>query len=98
MDGPNPIPEAISHRQLTALLQSAVPEQAAPKVDADGDQKRELDALLHRYGSISQRLLQALQQGDSTMALGRSPRQLMVIGALQVHVQMALQALAASQG
>ena len=65
--------------------------------DADEERNDELEELLRSYGQVSQRLLQALQQRNGALARGRSPRQLMAIGALQAHVTMALQALSASQ-
>ncbi len=98
MEATNPVPEALSHRQLMALLQTAVPEAASPVADAEADGARPLEAVLRGYGEASQRLLEALeQQGERGLAQGRSPRQLMAIGALRAHVQLALQALAASQ-
>ncbi|CAK6695448.1 hypothetical protein I1E95_01545 [Synechococcus sp. CBW1107] len=97
MDANHPVPQAISHRQLITLLQSAAPD--APIIEGDADEERndELEELLRSYGQVSQRLLQALQQRNGALARGRSPRQLMAIGALQAHVTMALQALSASQ-
>jgi hypothetical protein len=97
MDATNPVPESISHRQLTTLLQTAAPDAAIAEADHEADRSQEFEALLRAYGQVSHRLLQELQKGDESIAEGRSPRQLMAIGALQAHVHMALQALAASQ-
>jgi hypothetical protein len=97
MDATNPVPQAISHRQLITLLQTAVPDASMVEGGAEEDRSDELEELLRSYGQVSQRLLQALQQRNGALAMGRSPRQLMAIGALQAHVTMALQALTASQ-
>ncbi len=97
MDATNPDPQAISHRQLITLLQTAVPDASMVGGSAEEDRSDELEGLLRSYGQVSQRLLQALQQRDGALAKGRTPRQLMAIGALQAHVTMALQALTASQ-
>jgi hypothetical protein len=97
MDATNPVPESISHRQLMTLLQTAVPDAVKVEAEAQGGRGQEFEALLRAYGQVSHRLLQELQKGDGSLAEGRSPRQLMAIGALQAHVHMALQALAASQ-
>lgn len=97
MDATNPVPQAISHRQLITLLQTAAPDASMVEGGAEEDRSDELEELLRSYGQVSKRLLQALQQRNGPLGKGRSPRQLMAIGALQAHVTMALQALTASQ-
>ncbi|MCP9820098.1 hypothetical protein KBZ18_11430 [Synechococcus sp. Cruz-9H2] len=97
MDANNSVPQAISHRQLITLLQTATPDTPMVESGAEADRSDELEGLLRSYGQVSQRLLQALQQKNGALAKGRNPRQLMAIGALQAHVTMALQALTASQ-
>jgi hypothetical protein len=101
MDPVQPIPEAISHRQLVQLLQSAVADPAIAGSDdgapAGAVRQRELEALLQAYGQLSVRLLKAFESAGDELGRGRTPRQLMAMGALRAHAQMALQALAASQ-
>lgn len=87
------VPEAISHRQLAELLRGAAAEAAA---QAQGPEA-ELDALLQAYGQVSMQLLKAIEAAGDDLKTGRSPRQLMAMGALRAHAQMALQALAASR-
>ncbi|MEO1003034.1 MAG: hypothetical protein AAFX65_07980 [Cyanobacteria bacterium J06638_7] len=101
MESPKPIPEAISHRQLAQLLRTAATEAARAEV-IDGhepgvDHSSEAEALLQAYGQLSVRLLKAFEGSGEVMAQGRTPRQLMAMGALRAHAQMALQALAASR-
>jgi hypothetical protein len=91
MDPTQPIPEAISHRQLAHLLRSAAAEPAAA-----AEHGGELDALLQAYGQLSVQLLKAFEGAGDELARGRSPRQVMAMGALRAHAHMALQALAAS--
>lgn len=97
MDANNSVPQAISHRQLITLMQTAAPDAPIVEGGAEKERNEELEGLLRSYGQVSQRLLQALQQNDGALARGRNPRQLMAMGALQAHVSMALQALSASQ-
>jgi hypothetical protein len=101
MDPIQPIPEAISHRQLAHLLRSAAAEPAAsaePNGEIDGGApNRELAALLQAYGQLSVHLLRALEGAGDELGRGRTPRQVMAMGALRAHAHMALQALAASQ-
>ncbi len=97
MEPIQPIPDAISHRQLAQLLDSAAVESGTPEVndgrEAGADRQRELEALLQAYGRLSVQLLKALEGNTQELARGRSPRQLMAMGALRAHAQMALQAL-----
>jgi hypothetical protein len=100
MDPTQPVPEAISHRQLAHLLQSAVaePQAAGPaEPEAGAERSRELEALLQAYGQLSVRLLRSFEAAGDDLGRGRTPRQMMAMGALRAHAQMALQALAASQ-
>ncbi|MGB5134018.1 MAG: hypothetical protein WBN89_02465 [Prochlorococcaceae cyanobacterium] len=101
MDPIQPIPEAISHRQLTHLLQSAMADPAAAGVSggdgAAAGSSPELEALLQAYGQVSVELLKAFEGAGGDLARGRNPRQLMAMGALRAHAHMALQALAASR-
>jgi hypothetical protein len=101
MDPTQPVPEAISHRQLAQLLRSAAVEPtvaAEPGGDlAGGERHRELDALLQAYGQLSVQLLRAFEGAGDDLGRGRTPRQVMAMGALRAHAHMALQALAASQ-
>jgi hypothetical protein len=97
MEVHHPVPEAISHRQLTSLLRNAVAEAATAAEEVEGQRRSEVESALRAYGQVSQRLLKALEGSEAELGQGRSPRQLMAIGALQAHVRMALQALAASQ-
>jgi hypothetical protein len=93
-----PIPDAISHRQLCAWLKDAAPEPQAAAAAVQPDTPAELDAVLDAYGQLGGRLLQLLQgHQEEELSSGRTPRQLMALGALRVHAQLALQALAASR-
>jgi hypothetical protein len=101
MDPTQPVPEAISHRQLAHLLRTAAAEPSAsaePGAElAGGEPNRELDALLQAYGQLSVQLLRAFEGAGDQLGRGRTPRQVMAMGALRAHAHMALQALAASQ-
>ena len=101
MDPIQPIPEAISHRQLAHLLRTAAAEPAAAAEHAGdldaGERNRDLERLLQAYGQLSVQLLKAFEGAGDELGRGRTPRQLMAMGALRAHAHMALQALAASR-
>lgn len=86
------IPAAISYQSLKQLLPTA-PRGAA-------EAENELPALqdaLGNYAAASKLLLQELKAQNSIASNHFSQNQLMALGALSAHVQMALQALKASQ-
>jgi hypothetical protein len=86
------IPAAISYQTLKQLLPSA------PRGEAEAES--ELPALqgaLGNYAAASKLLLQELIAQKGSTSNHFSQNQLMALGALSAHVQMALQALKASQ-
>lgn len=96
-DGPDrqdasAVPASVSYRQLQAWLSAA--DGAAHRQPAD----QPLEQLIADWTLSSQRLLAGLRQAGPAVAAGRSPRQLMALGALQAHLAMALQAGTASSG
>jgi len=98
---PDPqIPAALSFRELAVLLQQAPAEPAGKgsEENAASAERQALEALLAEWSRSSQRLLAALGRGGSAVTQGRSPRQLMALGALQAHLAMGLQAHAAATG
>jgi len=80
------LPDAISHRQLRAMLEKAKP--------GDGES---IEELLHDWSCRSERVLEALRDAQAVAPQGRSGRQWMALGALQAHLAMALRAGAAAQ-
>lgn len=96
-----PIPTTVSYRQLAAALRQA-PAEPAPRAaggDSIASEEREaLETLLAAWCRSSHELLTALRSGGEAVAEGRSPRQLMALGALQAHLAMALQAHAGATG
>lgn len=95
-------PEAISHRQLRQMLETAQTEPdhhglQATGVDAcAGAPDDGLATLLQEWSRSSQRLLAAMQASHDALAQGRSAKQLMALGALQAHLAMALRASSAA--
>lgn len=96
------VPESVSHRQLTAWLRQAPAEPAPRSADSAEDDASGQDdgtqELLTEWERCSRRLLAALRRAGPGVQRGRTPRQLMALGALQAHLAMAMQAHAASEG
>ncbi len=94
------IPASVSFRQLATLLQQAPGEADHSLSDTDlvSAEREALEHLLAEWSRSGQQLLAALGNGGPAIAAGRSPRQLMALGALQAHLALALQAQAAASG
>ncbi len=94
------IPASVSFRQLANLLQQAPGEAERSLADASmaSAERESFERLLAEWSRSGQRLLAALGNGGPAITAGRSPRQLMALGALQAHLALALQAQAAASG
>ncbi len=94
------IPASVSFRQLANLLQQAPGEadRSLSPVPGASAEREALEHLLAEWSRCGQQLLAALGNGGPAITAGRSPRQLMALGALQAHLALALQAQAAASG
>ncbi|QEY31500.1 hypothetical protein EVJ50_03785 [Synechococcus sp. RSCCF101] len=84
------IPDAISHRSLQGLLKDAVADQA----NSDKPSVAETPA---EWAAALTTLMQEVSAGSDRVAEGRTPQQVMALGACRAHLMMALQALKAVQ-
>ncbi len=91
------IPEAISFRQLSALLEHAAADGATAAPAAADGQLEQLERLLEAYAGLSRSVLQQLERQGERLKVERSGQQLMALGALGAHIRLGLQALAASR-
>ena len=94
----NHLPDSISHKQLYSLLTKAEqqPKSSEPReklLDEDQEAFREL---LIDWSSLSQKLLKKLNHKYDYIVEGREPKSLMALGALEAHLNMAIQAHKAS--
>lgn len=92
------IPPSVSYRQLAAWMSHAPGETEPRQSEAASAERQAFEALLAEWGRTGHLLLAALSKGGAAVGEGRSPRQLMALGALQAHLALALQAHAAATG
>ncbi len=99
MDAFNNIPSSISHKQLNKLFINAHKEFTSNKdIDNSFTKKEEVfDQSIESWKNSSKELLSFLSSNKKYIAEGKSPNQLMALGALEVHISMALQALKATE-
>ena len=92
------IPNAISHRQLNSLLSTSNKENLSKKDSIEYEKltnQCEFKELLSKWSESSIKILELLQEEHNLICSDLSSKQTMSLGALQVHLNMAMQAKAA---
>jgi len=99
MNNFNPMPDSISHKQLHSLMKTAEKEMHNCKMRrrTTSEEQEAFEELLTRWAALSQKLVQALRHKHDVIIEERTPRSLMALGALEVHLNMAIQAQQASR-
>ena len=97
MNEPNNLPQAISHKKLSFLLLNA---QKDKFVSAEEDEnytksQDELLAMLDNWELSTKSLLKKISSKNEKYLQDKSSNSLMALGAMEVHLNMALQALQA---
>ena len=97
MNESNKLPQAISHKKLSFLLMNAKKDIYANSGESEQNTKLndELLAELEDWELSTKSLLQKISIRDEKHLKGKSPNALMALGALEVHLNMAMQALQA---
>ncbi len=89
------IPDAMSHRTLIALLQSAEKEQMTDS--PDHDLGASTNQKLRNWSRETMKLLDNMASNPESFGLNRSKQQVMALGSFRTHLMLGLQALKASQ-
>ena len=97
MDESNKLPQAISHKKLSFLLLNAQKEKFADSEESDQYTKLhdELLAELDNWELSTKSLLKKISSRNENYLQEKSSNSIMALGALEVHLNMALQALQA---
>ena len=95
MNESNKLPQAISHKKLSFLLLNAQKDKFASSVENEELIKLqdELLAELDDWELSTKSLLKKISSRDEKYLQNRSSNSLMALGAMEVHLNMALQAL-----
>ena len=88
------VPNAISHKQLFSLLNTVAKSTGSKKSSCNhsSTKQEEFNELLNHWTQTSQKLIHALKEKSNEVCEELSPNQTMALGALQVHLNMAIQA------
>tara|TARA_Y100001968_G_scaffold43266_1_gene33268 strand:+ start:536 stop:844 length:309 start_codon:yes stop_codon:yes gene_type:complete len=99
MNNNHPSPNAISHRELNNLLKKAQKEFASIDTTENFEiqDHQEFTDLIKNWTETSHKLLIMLSNKEHILSKNRKPKSLMAFGAMGAHINMALQALKASE-
>ena len=89
------LPQAISHKKLTYLMLNAQKEQHAldDTKNIDNSEKIEFDELINNWEVVTKDVIKTISKRNKNLLKDKSSNSLMALGAMEVHLNLALQAL-----
>ena len=92
-------PNAISHKELNALLTKAKKEILSIETSGNNyiNEKKEFNDLITDWQKISKKVLIMLNKKDQVHTKNKNPKSLIAFGAMGAHINMAFQALKATE-
>ena len=97
MSESNNLPQAISHKKLTYLMLNAQKELliSDDKTNTDDLEKIEFNELINDWEIATKDVIKTISKRNKNLLKDKSANSLMALGAMEVHLNMALQALIA---
>ncbi len=95
MSESNNLPQAISHKKLTYLMLNAQKDLNASddKKNTESLEKQEFDELIHNWEIVTKDVIKTISKRNKNLLKNKSSNSLIALGAMEVHLNMALQAL-----
>ena len=95
MSESNNLPQAISHKKLSYLMLKAQKDShfSGESTEIENPEKREFDELVNNWEATTKKLINILSKRKENLLKDKSPNSLIALGAMEVHLNMALQAL-----
>ena len=95
MSESNNLPQAISHKKLTNLMLNAQKDIHASDdaKSTNNFEKTEFDELINNWQASTKKVVNELSKRKENLLKDKSPNSLIALGAMEVHLNMALQAL-----
>jgi len=92
-------PNAISYRELNALLNKAKKEMLSidTSVNPEINRNKEFNDLIKDWTTTSKKILLMLNKQDQISTDNKNPKSLIAFGAMGAYINMALQALKATE-
>ena len=99
MSESNNLPQAISHKKLTYLMLNAQKDLNASddKKNTESLEKQEFDELINNWDNVTKNVIKTISKRNKNLLKDKSSNSLIALGAMEVHLNMALQALNAFQ-
>ena len=88
------LPNSISYKQLDSLLKTAkqVANNSGRENNTLSSEEEAFLNLLISWSTVSKELIEKLRQKNSNIFHQKAPKSLMALGALEVHLNMAVEA------
>ncbi len=95
MSESNNLPQAISHKKLTYLMQNAQKDlNSSDDIKSlDSLEKRELNELIDKWEVLTKEVIKTISKRNEILLKDKSSNSLIALGAMEVHLNMAIQAL-----
>ena len=95
MSESNNLPQAISHKKLSYLMLNAQKDLNASddKKNTESIEKQEFDELINNWETVTKDLIKTISKRNKNLLKNKSSNSLIALGAMEVHLNMALQAL-----
>ncbi len=95
MSPSNNLPQAISHKKLTYLMLNAQKDLNASddKKNIESLEKQEFDELINNWQIVTKDVIKTISKRNKNLLKNKSSNSLIALGAMEVHLNMALQAL-----
>ena len=95
MSESNNLPQAISHKKLTYLMLNAQKDLNASDdtINTDSLEKQEFDELINNWERVTKDVIKTITKRNKKLLKDKSSNSLIALGAMEVHLNMALQAL-----
>ena len=91
----NNLPQAISHKKLTYLMLNAQKDfnSSDDKKNTESIEKQEFDELINNWEIVTKDVIKTISKRNKNLLKNKSSNSLIALGAMEVHLNMALQAL-----
>ncbi len=95
MSESNNLPQSISHKKLTYLMLNAQKDLNASddKKNTESLENKEFDELINNWEIVTKDVIQTISKRNKNLLKNKSSNSLIALGAMEVHLNMALQAL-----
>ena len=95
MSESNNLPQAISHKKLTYLMLNAQKDLNASddQINIESSEKQEFDELINNWEKVTTDVIKIISKRNKNLLKDKSSNSLIALGAMEVHLNIALQAL-----